>query len=313
LSKLKIVITGGAGFIGSHIAEYWSQNDAEVHVIDNFRSGYKKNIADLKNVILHEGSITDKYFVFSVLNDAQYVHHLAAMISVPESVNNPYECVDINVKGLLNILEGAKAHNVKKVIHMSSAAIYGDNPESPKTTDMLPRPKSPYGITKLDGEFYLQMYCESFGVKTVSLRNFNVFGPRQDPKSQYAAAIPIFVAKALKNEPITIYGDGEQTRDFVYVKDVVQANILAATKPEVTGVFNVATGQAISINTLVKTVMELTGSSSKVIYEPERAGDIKHSLASIENTKKVLGFEPKYDLMEGLKTTIKYFMDLFKA
>lgn len=311
MSKVKVVITGGAGFIGSHIVERWSADDAEIHVIDNLRSGYKKNVENFNNVVFHQGSITDKELVFNVIKDADYVHHLAAMISVPESVINPYECVEINVIGLLNVLEAAKKYNVKKVVHASSAAVYGDNPISPKTTDMAPAPKSPYGITKLDGEYYLQMYFESFGLKTVSLRNFNVFGPRQDPKSQYAAAIPIFVAKALKNEPITVYGDGEQTRDFVYVKDVVNANILAATNTEATGVFNIACGHAISINTLVNTVIELTNSSSSIIYEDERPGDIKHSLASIENTKKVLSFKPEYNMMEGLKTTVEYFIKLF--
>lgn len=307
----KVVITGGAGFIGSHIVEHWTSKGADVHVIDNFRSGYKKNIEQF-NVTLHQVSITDKEQMFKVMEGADYVHHLAAMISVPESVENPYECVEINVNGLLNVLEAAKKHGVKKVIHSSSAAVYGDNPASPKTTDMAPAPKSPYGITKLDGEYYLQSYYENFGLKTVSLRNFNVFGPRQDPKSQYAAAIPIFVAKALKNEPIIIYGDGEQTRDFVYVKDVVKANILAAINPDVTGVFNIACGSAVSINTLVRTVMELTNSTSSIVYKPERPGDIKHSLASIENTKKILGFTPEYDLMDGLKTTIEYFIKLFE-
>jgi UDP-glucose 4-epimerase len=312
LSKVKVVLTGGAGFIGSHIAEYWSDNDADIHIIDNLRSGYKKNLEGLKGVTFHEGSITNKDLVYKVLEGADYVHHLAAMISVPESVLNPYECVDINVYGLLNVLEAAKAHKIKKVMHSSSAAIYGDNPASPKTVQMLPAPKSPYGITKLDGEFYLQMYYESFGLQTVSLRNFNVFGPRQDPKSQYAAAIPIFVAKALKNEPIIIYGDGEQTRDFVYVKDVVQANILAATTPDVTGVFNVACGEAITINTLANLVLKLTNSKSQIIYKEERPGDIKHSLASIEETKKKLNFSPKFNLMDGLEITIKYFIELFK-
>lgn len=312
MGKVKVVLTGGAGFIGSHIAEYWSDNNAEIHIIDNLRSGYRKNLDGLKGIVFHEGSITDKDLVYKVFEGADYVHHLAAMISVPESVLNPYECVDINVYGLLNVLEAANAHKIKKVILSSSAAIYGDNPASPKTVLMLPAPKSPYGITKLDGEFYLQMYYESFGLQTVSLRNFNVFGPRQDPKSQYAAAIPIFVSKALKNEPIIIYGDGEQTRDFVYVKDVVQANILAATTPGVTGVFNVACGQAISINSLANLVLKITNSKSEIIYKQERPGDIKHSLASIEETKKKLNFSPKFNLMDGLEITIKYFIEVFK-
>jgi len=289
LSKKKKVITGGAGFIGSHIAEYWSNQNAEVIVLDNLRSGYKKNIESLSNVTFINGSITDKKLVDQLLRGADYVHHLAAMISVP-----------------------AKKHNVKKIVHSSSAAVYGDNPESPKYTDMKPQPKSPYGITKLDGEYYLQMYTESFGLNTTSLRYFNVFGPRQDPKSQYAAAIPIFVASALKNEDIVIYGDGEQTRDFVYVKDVVQANVLAVTNESLSGVFNVGNGYSISINKLVEMVLSLTKSSSKIIYKEVRPGDIKHSLASIDETKEKLSFSPKFDLLEGLDETIKYFIMLFK-
>jgi len=310
--KKKIVVTGGAGFIGSHIVEYWSKQNAEVVVLDNLRSGFEKNIASCDNVKFVKGSITDKDTVFSVLENADYVHHLAAMISVPESVENPFECVSINVNGLLNVLEACVKHKVKKIVHSSSAAVYGDNPVSPKLVSMNPAPKSPYGITKLDGEYYLQSYLENFGLQTISLRYFNVFGPRQDPKSQYAAAIPIFVNNALQNKEIIVYGDGEQTRDFIFVKDVVAVNVLAVTSETATGSFNVACGSAISINQLVKLVLELTESKSMVTYQKERAGDIKHSLASIDETKKVIGFQPKHDLMEGLKETIQYFIQLFQ-
>jgi len=310
--RKKVVVTGGAGFIGSHIVEYWSKQNADVLVLDNLRSGFEKNLNGFKNVTFVKGSITDKDVVFSVLENADYVHHLAAMISVPESVENPFECVSINVNGLLNVLEASAKHKIKKIVHSSSAAVYGDNPVSPKTISMKPEPKSPYGITKLDGEYYLQSYLENFGLQTISLRYFNVFGPRQDPKSQYAAAIPIFVNNALQNKEIIIYGDGEQTRDFIFVKDVVAANVLAATTENVNGTFNVACGSAISINQLVKLVLELTNSKSHIRYEKERAGDIKHSLASIEETKQQLGFQPKHDLLEGLKETINYFIQLFQ-
>lgn len=306
------MVTGGAGFIGSHLVEYWSKQNADVFVLDNLRSGFEKNLNGFENVTFVKGSITDKDLVFSVLENADYVHHLAAMISVPESVENPFECVAINVNGLLNVLEACEKHKIKKIVHSSSAAVYGDNPVSPKTISMKPEPKSPYGITKLDGEYYLQSYLENFGLQTLSLRYFNVFGPRQDPKSQYAAAIPIFVNNALLNKEIIIYGDGEQTRDFIFVKDVVAANVLAATSANVNGTFNVACGSAISINQLVKLVLELTNSKSKIRYEKERTGDIKHSLASIEETKQQLGFQPKHDLMEGLKETINYFIGLFQ-
>ncbi len=307
---MKIVITGGAGFIGSHIAEYWSNENADVHIIDSLRSGFEKNINNFQNVTFHKGSITNKELVFEILKDADYVFNLAALVSVPESLEKPDECIDINVKGLLNVLDAAKEYKVKKVVHSSSAAIYGDDPRLPKNISMRPKPQTPYGITKLDGEYYLQMYYEQYGLPTTSLRYFNVFGPRQDPKSQYAAAIPIFVFKALKNEPITIYGDGEQTRDFVYVKDVVQANVLAATNENVIGVFNVANENAITINELAKLIIKTTNSKSKIIYEDERPGDIKHSLASIKETREELKFKPSYDLISSLETTIKYFENL---
>ena len=310
---MKIVITGGAGFIGSHIAEYWSEKGADVHVIDSLRSGYKKNIQDFANVILHLGSITDKYLTDKVLEGADYVFNLAALISVPESLEKPEECIDINVKGLLNILESAKKNKAKKVVHSSSAAIYGDDPGLPKEVSMKPKPQTPYGITKLDGEYYLQMYKEQYGLNTTSLRYFNVFGPRQDPKSQYAAAIPIFVYKALKNEPITIDGDGEQTRYFVYVKDVVQANVLAAENETVSGVFNVANEKAITINELSELIIRTTNSSSKIRYEETRPGDIKHSLASIKETREKLKFNPSHDLISSLEATIKYFENLNRS
>jgi len=307
---VKIVITGGAGFIGSHLAEYWSNQGAEVHIIDSLRSGFEKNIKEFSNVVFHKGSIVNKELTLEVLKNTDYVFNLAALVSVPESLEKPEECIDINVKGLLNILDAAKVHKVKKVVHSSSAAIYGDDPRLPKDVSMRPKPQTPYGITKLDGEYYLQMYFEQYGLPTTSLRYFNVFGPRQDPKSQYAAAIPIFVFKALKNEPITIYGDGEQTRDFVYVKDVVKANVLAAENEKVTGVFNVANEKAITINELAKLIIKTTNSKSKIIYEDERPGDIKHSLASIKETRENLNFEPSYDLISSLETTIKYFEKL---
>ncbi len=307
---MKVVVTGGAGFIGSHIVEYWSNKGADVHIIDNLRSGFEKNINSFKNVVFHKGSITDKQLTMKVLESTDYVFNLGALISVPESLEKPDECIEINVKGLLNILESAKENGIKKVVHSSSAAIYGDDPRLPKDISMKPKPQTPYGVTKLDGEYYLQMYYEQYGLNTTSLRYFNVFGPRQDPKSQYAAAIPIFVFKALKNEPITIYGDGEQTRDFVYVKDVVQANVLAAENENVIGVFNVANENAITINELAKLIIKTTNSESKIIYEETRPGDIKHSLASIKETRELLNFNPSHDLISSLETTIRYFEKL---
>lgn len=310
---MKVVVTGGAGFIGSHLVEHWLSAGAQVHVLDNLRSGRKSNLALFSDVVFHEDSITNRDTVFDVVKDAAYVFHLAAMISVPESMDKPLACIDINVNGLINVLDAARHHGVEKVVHSSSAAIYGDNPVSPKTTDIRPEPKSPYGITKLDGEYYLRMYHETYGLGTASLRYFNVFGPRQDPNSAYAAAIPIFVNKALKNEPVTIFGDGGQTRDFIFVKDVVQANVLAATTPEANGIYNVAGGTAITVQELVELIIKQTGSSSEICYAPERQGDIRHSLADIADTKTALTFEPMFDLYDGLKQTIQYFMDWFKT
>ena len=306
---MKVVITGGAGFIGSHIAEYWVENNADVHIIDNFRSGFRKNIISEK-IKFTEGSIEDKQLVFDSLENADYVFNLAALVSVPESIDKPEECISINVNGLINLLEASKKHKIKKLVHTSSAAIYGDDPELPKTTKLRPNPKSPYGITKLDGEYYCNLYKESFGVNTTSLRYFNVYGERQDPKSQYAAAVPIFISKALKNEEITIFGDGNQTRDFVYVKDIVKANVMAAERLDIKGVFNVANGSYITIKQLAENIVKVTGSKSEIIYKPERAGDIKHSYASIEETKEVLGFKPDFSLEQGLTRTIEYFKNI---
>ncbi len=311
--KQKILVTGGAGFIGGHVAAHWLNEGADVHIMDNLRTGHQSNVDRLPGVTFHRTSITDRDAVFDVMKGASYVFHMAAMISVPESVEKPHECVDINVTGLLNVLDAARAHGVEKVIHSSSAAVYGDNPVSPKTVSMRPMPKSPYGITKLDGEYYLQMYNESHGIGTASLRYFNVFGPGQDPDSQYAAAIPTFVRNALKHEPITVHGDGRQTRDFIFVKDVVAANVLAATTDSANGVYNIARGESISIREVLALVIQETESRSKIVSEPERPGDIRHSLASIDASINDLGFNPQFDIQEGLKQTIEYFAKLFKT
>ncbi len=304
---MKVVITGGAGFIGSHFVEHFFSKGAEVHVIDNLRSGYLKNIADF-DLTFHNVSITEKELLNKILKNCDVVINLAALVSVPESLLKPYEAVDTNVIGLLNILEAAKLNGVKKVIHASSAAIYGDNPEQPKRISMKPEPKTPYAITKLDGEYYLRMYAEEYGLNTNSLRFFNVYGPRQDPKSQYAAAIPIFIHNAVNNIDITIYGDGEQTRDFVFVKDVVQAGIKAIEFNGKGEVFNVATGHSVTINEIAENIIRLTNSKSKIVYADERIGDIKFSSASIDETKRRLGYVPEHSLAEGLESTVKYFI-----
>ena len=227
------------------------------------------------------------------------------MISVPESMHKPPECVDINVRGLLNVLEEAAQAKVKKLCFSSSAAIYGDNPAVPKLESMLPEPRSPYAITKLDGEYYCNMYTVEGRLDTACLRYFNVFGPRQDPGSAYAAAVPIFTAKAVANETITIYGDGEQTRDFIFVKDIVAANVHMALS-EHCGVYNVAYGQRMTINALVEKIKHITHAHSPVQYLPARAGDVKHSMADVSKLSGT-GFEPTSDFDNGLQETVRWF------
>ncbi len=301
---MKVLVTGGAGFIGSHVVEHF-QGKAEVRVLDNLRSGYLKNLHGLKHEFI-QGSVTDRTAVRAAMQGVDYIFHMAAMISVPESMDKPIECVEINTIGTLIVLEEAAKAGVKKLCFSSSAANYGDNPVVPKLETMLPEPKSPYAITKLDGEYYCDMFSREGKLKTGVMRYFNVFGPRQDPKSAYAAAVPIFIDKAGKNETITIFGDGEQTRDFIYVKDIVAANVYLAMNQTPSGFFNVAYGGRLTINDLAKKIINLTGSSSKIEYAPVRAGDVKHSMASVEKIKAA-GFKPTSSFDEGLKATIEFF------
>lgn len=302
---MKILITGGSGFIGSHIVEHYQDIADEIRVLDNLRTGYRKNLDGLKHVFL-EGSVTDRAAVAKAVDGVDYVFHLAALVSVPESMAKPGECVDINVHGLLNVLEASAAAGVKKLVFASSAAIYGDNPTVPKLESMLPEPKSPYAITKLDGEYYLDLFNRERGLETAALRFFNVFGPRQDPKGAYAAAVPIFIEKALKGEDITVHGDGEQTRDFIYVKDIVGALSFAVETPGVTGVFNAGYGGQMTINDLANKIIASAGSDSKVLHGPERAGDVKHSRSSADKLRTA-GWQPKHSLDDALATTLEFF------
>lgn len=302
---MKILITGGAGFIGSHIAEHYQDTATEIRVLDNLRTGYRKNLEGLRHTFI-EGSIMDRELVREAVQGVDCIFHLAAMVSVPESMSNPADCVALNVLGLLNVLEEAAAAGVRKFAFASSAAVYGDNPTVPKIESMLPEPRSPYAITKLDGEYYLGMFQREGKLETAALRFFNVFGPRQDPKGAYAAAVPIFIEKAVRNEDITIFGDGAQTRDFIYVKDIVGALAFAAETPGVTGVFNVGYGGQITIQALAERLIHAAGSSSKVLHAPERAGDVKHSRASADKLRST-GWMPKHSLDEGLQATLQYF------
>jgi UDP-glucose 4-epimerase len=301
---MKILVTGGAGFIGSHIVEHF-QNKADIVILDNFRSGRKENLRGFDYKLI-EGSILERNAVKEAVKGVDYIFHMAAAISVVESMEKPVEYVRVNAEGTLVVLEEAAAAGVKKLCFSTSAACYGENPESPKVETMTPDPLSPYAITKLDGEYYCAMFAREGKLNTACLRYFNVFGPRQDPKSAYAAAIPIFVSRAVSNGLISIYGDGEQTRDFVYVKDVVAANAFMSQNSH-SGVFNVAYGSATSINDLVNLITKITGSKSTVEHKPARAGEIKHSLASIGKLLST-GFKPTSDFNAGLKTTVEYFM-----
>ena len=298
---MKILITGGSGFIGSHLVEHY-QNQAEVVVLDNFRTGHRKNLAGLKCELI-EGSILDKSLLDRVMAEVDYVFHLAAQVSVPESMSLHAETVEINVQGLLNVLAAAKKHGVKKLCFASSAAVYGENPVQPKVETMTPDPRSPYGITKLDGEYYCSLYSREGWLETAALRFFNVFGPRQDPSGAYAAAVPIFIQKALAGQPITIFGDGGQTRDFIYVKDIVGALAFLAQSPGVTGVYNAGYGQCMSIAELARIILAESGSASVINKAPERTGDIRHSQASPAKLMAA-GWTPAHGVMNGLKATL---------
>jgi UDP-glucose 4-epimerase len=299
----KYVITGGAGFIGSHIAEHLSNEGHEVLVYDSLRTGFGHNLTGL-NVELVKGDIRDENLVNEVIRGASGVFHLAALVSVPESLLKIKECIEINTIGTINILEAAKNNADCKVVLSTSAANYGNNPVLPKVETMFPEPMTPYAITKLDGEYYLKMYLDQYQVQTASLRYFNVFGPRQNPESAYAAAVPIFINKALQNEPITIYGDGSQTRDFIYVKDVVKANILASQKGNET--YNVALGHSTSVLELAEKIIKITNSKSQIKFLEERPGDIKHSKANPSKFNQ-LGFKPEYTIDQALEETILFY------
>jgi UDP-glucose 4-epimerase len=304
---MKILVTGGCGFIGSHIVEHYQGRATEIRVLDNLRTGYRNNLDGFDCVFI-EGSVTDRQLVRTAMEGVDLVFHLAALVSVPESMAKPGECVDINVHGLLNVLEEASSAGVRKLVFASSAAVYGDNPVVPKVETMLPEPMSPYAITKLDGEYYLDLFQREGRLETAALRFFNVFGPRQDPKGAYAAAVPIFIEMAVRGEDLTVFGDGTQTRDFIYVKDIVGALAFAAETPAVTGVFNAGYGQQITINDLAAQIIAQAATSSIIHHAPERPGDVKHSRASADKLLTA-GWMPDHTLEQGLTHTFEFFKD----
>ncbi len=303
----RVLITGGADFIGSHLVRHFA-GQAEVTVLDDLRSGYERNLADVPCRFLR-GSILDETALLAAAEGADEIYHLAAMISVPESVDRPAECALLNTEGTRRVLDAARRGGARKVVLASSAAIYGDNPTVPKVETMPPEPKSPYAETKLAGEELLEEYRRSHGLGTTSLRFFNVFGPRQDPRSAYAAAVPIFIAKALRGEPIGIHGDGGQTRDFIHVTDIVGALAYAGASREMAGTYNVGYGASQSILGLAREVIRLTGSRSTIEHLPPRAGDVRHSLASTERLLAA-GWRPRSSVHAGLAETIEHYRQL---
>lgn len=302
-----VLITGGAGFIGSNLAERLVKEGHEVTIIDDLSNGKTENLETLKvKVNFIKGSILDSKLLKKTLDkhSVEYVFHQAARASVPRSIKDPLKTNEINVEGTLNVLKTSVDTNVRKVISASSSSVYGDTPELPKRESMVPNPKSPYAVSKLSGEHYMRVFSEVYGIKTISLRYFNVYGPRQDPYSPYAAVVPKFIDMALKNKDIPIEGDGNQTRDFTYIDDVVDANMLSMSG-SVEGVFNIAYGRRTSINELADKIIRLANGSGKVYTDP-RLGDVRDSLADISLAEKKLGYTPKYNLDKGLEKFVNW-------
>jgi UDP-glucose 4-epimerase len=306
---MKYIITGGAGFIGSHIVEELARHQHELVIFDNLFSGKMENIKPFlkkKNIVFVKGSITDLSVLKKIFEGADGIFHEAAIASVPRSIANPRATNEVNVTGTLNILIAARDCNVRKVVFASSSSVYGNTLELPKREDMTPDPRSPYAVSKLTGEHYLNVFSEVYGLNTLALRYFNVFGPRQDPQSEYAAVIPKFITKILRHESPTIYGDGGQTRDFTYIKDVVQANI-RAMESDAHGVFNVAYCKRIDLNELASLIMDIIGITVPLVYEPPRAGDVRDSLADIRRAQEAFGYSPEYTVKRGLEETIAWY------
>jgi UDP-N-acetylglucosamine/UDP-N-acetyl-alpha-D-glucosaminouronate 4-epimerase len=309
MSKVKFLVTGGAGFIGSNIVRELLNRGHKVKVLDNFSSGKRENLKNVdKDIELIEGDIRSYHIVQEAVKGVEVVLHQAALPSVPRSIKDPITSNEVNVNGTLNILEASVAANVGRVVYASSSSVYGDNPQLPKHEGMLPNPLSPYAVSKLAGEKYCSVFSRIYGLKTISLRYFNVFGPNQDPSSQYSAVIPKFIKAIRDNVRPVIYGDGEQSRDFTYVSNVVEANILSATSNCDSGIsMNCACSGQITLNELVQQINENLGRDMKPIYEEPRPGDIKHSFADILLAKNKISYTPSVDFETGLKLTIQSF------
>ena len=303
------LVTGGAGFIGSHIVDRLLADGAAVRVLDDLSTGKRANLAHVAGRIeFVEGDIRDLATVQRSMRGVEKVYHLAARGSVPRSVDDPGPTNDINITGTLNLLVAARTAGVRRFVYSASSSAYGDTPVMPKTVGMLPLPLSPYAVSKLAAEMYCTVWFRVYGLQTISLRYFNVFGPRQDPAGQYAAVIPAFVSRMLRGERPVIYGDGEQSRDFCFIDNVVQANMRAANAPETQGeVLNVACGERTTLNAIVVELNRLLGTDLQPDHQPARAGDVRHSLADIAETLRVLGYEPRILFPEGLRRSIEWY------
>ena len=305
------LVTGGAGFIGSSIARALIARGDGVRIIDNFSTGKRENLAEIADRIeLLEGDIRDDKLLAKAIGGVEVVYHEAAIASVPQSMAEPLENHAVNATGTMRVLEAARRAGVRRVVYAASSAAYGDEPTLPKVETMAPAPISPYGATKLAGEVAMQVYARAFGLETVCLRYFNVFGPRQDPKSEYAAVIPKFITVALQGKQPRIFGDGKQSRDFCHIDNVVEANFAAAAADAARasgGVFNVGCGESIDLNRVVALIGDILGKKLEAIHEPERAGDIKHSWGDVSAARAALGFKASVSFTEGLRRTIEWY------
>jgi len=303
---MRVLVTGGGGFIGSHLAGRLAALGHRVRILDNFATGRRSNVVALDaDVDLIEGDIQSYERVHNAIAGCDLVFHQAALPSVPRSVADPLTSNATNVIGTLNVLLAARDAGVRRVVFGSSSSVYGTSHELPKREDMAPMPVSPYAVAKLASEGYCRSFGEVYGLETVALRYFNVFGPRQDPRSQYAAVVPNFITSLLTGERPTIFGDGEQSRDFTYVENVVQANLLAMEADVAPGrVYNVACGERVSLNQLFSVLRELADSGVEPVYAAPRAGDVRHSLADLTASRRDLGYEPTVDLREGLRRSV---------
>ena len=307
----KYLVTGGAGFIGSNICRQLVREGCFVRVIDNLLTGKMSNLADILDKIdFIEADMGDETAARAAMKDIDVVLHQGAVPSVPRSVDDPATTHQHCVNATFTLLMAARDCKIKRFVYAASSSAYGDSPTMPKVETMLTNPKSPYAAAKLFGEYYCSVFAQVYGLDTVSLRYFNVFGPYQDPTSQYAAAIPAFVTAILRGQSPTVYGDGEQSRDFTYIDNVVHANLLAARAPKTGGqVVNVACGQKITVNAIIALINQLTGNAVVPFYEPTRAGDVKHSLADIAKAKALIGYEPVVDFRRGLENAIAWYRD----